>query len=117
MIGEPIPGFDPNHWYYDQLGNPISLLEWGRLMETDRTLRADTRGEVRIRTVYLGFVAPDIHDARLFGTVRVEKDHGLQQIQMHDSEEQALIAHMLHVEAVDAGFHCHLCRVGEEHTE
>lgn len=102
--------------YFDYDGNPISLEEWGRLWEADRCIREDQVGAVVVKTVYLGFVEPTIHDARLFGTALTTELRLLfKQIQVYDSQDDAIAGHEEHVQAIRDGFHCHRCRAGMAH--
>jgi hypothetical protein len=106
-------GFDPNHHFYSPLGEKITLLEWGALFGGDRTLATDVIGEVTIKTMYLGYVDSRDPSARLFGTARQDIE-GSNEIQLYDSEQDALLGHYKHVAAVRDGHHCHGCQLHEE---
>lgn len=113
--------FDPNHHYYNQLGDKISLLEWAALREQNCTLAEDRINQIdatdsRLKTVYLGFVDPSIYDARLFGTAIIA-DGSVSQIQVYDTEADALLGHMSHLESIGFGFHCNICRLGQDHDD
>ena len=112
-------GFDPDHFYYDPLGNPISVEEWGALYERDRTLCRDTvtlnDHPATLATVYLGFVCPGIDRSRLFGTAIRLDNSPWDEIQGYDSEEEALLGHQAHREAIGLGFHCALCSTDSTH--
>lgn len=115
---EVVPGFDPDHWYYSPLGEPITLEEWGKAMSGDRTLRQDEINGLVLKTVYLGFVCPHIYDARLFGSALFAPDNGfVAQIQVYDSEQDAILGHFAHADARHQGFHCHLCKNGKIHQD
>jgi hypothetical protein len=116
-----INGFDPDHYYYDQLGNPITIEQWALLREQDRNLRKDAITlpgvkEAVLITAYLGFVYPEIYDARLFGSAIIA-DGKITQIQVYDREQDALIGHFTHLEANGMGLHCNRCRNNEDHQE
>lgn len=107
--------FDPDHYYYNHLGEPITLMEWTDLREGDNAvLREDEVADVLLRTKYLGFVSPYIHRARLFGTalLTLPSRMFIGELQLYDSETEAMVGHMHHLEAMVLGHHCHLCRIG-----
>ncbi len=108
--------FDPGHWYYGRDGRAITLEEWGRSREDQAvTLVAqDESGDGRIKTVWLGFVCPSIYDARLFGTALIEP-RGVSQLQVYDSEHDAIQGHLEHLAARAAGHHCARCQDGKDH--
>lgn len=119
-----VPGFDPDHNYYDEDGEPITLLEWGTLFEN---MKARTHGfdpvtlpggiAAKLKTVYLGFVDPYIDDARLFGTaLLIDGTNSITQIEVHDSKADALRRHQEHLKAIEAGHHCACCRDELEHN-
>lgn len=106
--------FDPDHYYYGPHGEKITLEEWGHRFEQDRTLREDDIGDdIKIKTVYLGFVDMNIPGARLYGTARIDPD--LMTVDLYDSEHEARAGHDTHRQAIQDGFHCHNCRVGQRH--
>jgi hypothetical protein len=112
--GSTVDGFDPDHYYYDYSGNKITIEQWALLREQNRFLRKDdiTLPDVanaHLMTVYLGFVCQDISDARLFGTAIIA-DRAVTQIQVYDSESDALVGHFTHLEANAMGLHCDRCR-------
>jgi hypothetical protein len=121
----PVEGFDPNHHYYDHLGNKITLEEWAaNVGDPERKKLRETQAVagIKVVTVYLGFVVPDIYDARLFGTAlfvdgKQDPLDRIQQVEVHDSEVDALQRHFAHVEAVREGHHCQRCREGKSHVD
>lgn len=107
--------FDPNHFYYDPEGNKIDRLEWGRLMETERTVRREHVGEIEVWTVYLGFVCPSIPRTQLYGTTLIDGEVPTP-VQGYDERMEAFVGHLIHVKAIEAGFHCSRCRFGKPHS-
>jgi hypothetical protein len=109
--------FDPNHYYYNPLGEPITLMEWAEAREGAKaTLRQDeVKPDVLLKTVYLGFVCPHTHGARLFGTalVALPSKTVIGEVQLYDSEVEAMAGHMNHLDAIAAGHHCYRCRIGD----
>lgn len=109
-----VPGFDPYHFTYSPLGEPIELADWVALRKepqiTDTTL-----GTLLLRTVYLGWVDPGIPAARLFGTALIDGETVLQ-LDVHNSEAAAILRHQEHASAIQAGHHCALCRDGLDHV-
>lgn len=119
---EPTPvavaGFDPEHNYYDRTGKPITVEQWAemRSRERYRILARDHVGDGDLITAWLGLVEPSIYDARLFGTALANHE-GVHQIEVYDTEEDAMEGHARHHLARMAGHHCELCRIGEEHAD
>lgn len=112
----PVWRFDPEHFYYGRDGTAITLEEWGASRE-DKTLTVvaeDQSGDSLLKTVWLGFVCPSIYDARLFGTALAGAD-GIDQLQVYDSEHEAIQGHLEHLAARAAGHHCARCQDGLEH--
>lgn len=113
--------YKPGHYYYNHVGEPIELMEWAYLTEGDRKiLRQDGFSTpvveaAILRTVYLGFVDPSIGEARLFGTAILHQGTYVQQLSVWDTEQDAMVGHMGHWEAILLGFHCNHCRLGEHH--
>lgn len=108
--------FNPNHYYYNHVGEPITLLEWAEAREGDKAILAqDEVNGALLKTVYLGFVCPHTHGARLFGTalVALPSRAVVGEVQLYDSEVEAMAGHLNHLEAMVLGHHCHLCRIGE----
>lgn len=121
MNSQRVNGFDPDHHYYNHVGEPITLEEWGKLFGQDRTLRKDAiilpdKTQAWLHTVWLGFVDPSIAEARLYGTA-IGVDRTWLQIQVYDSEQEAFLGHMSHLEANRFGFHCDLCRLHLDHQD
>lgn len=112
-----VPGFDPGHHFYDHLGNKITLEQWASLREGEHRVLRQTAvtEETALVTVYLGFVDPHIYDARLFGTARITDSGTPQQIQVYDSEVDALAGHFAHEAAMRNGYHCARCKDGQLH--
>ncbi len=84
------------HHYFDPDGNRISLHEWGKLMQGDRTIAHDEIGEMALKTVYLGFVDRCIPGARLFGTATISAA-GVRELETYDSRQEALDGHARHL--------------------
>lgn len=126
--GEQVAGltadyYKPGHYYYNHVGEPIDLIEWAQLTAGDRKiLRQDsistpTVEAAILRTVYLGFVDPSINEARLFGTALLLQGVAVHQLSVYDTEQQAIVGHMEHWEAILLGFHCNRCRLGLDHQD
>jgi len=123
---EPIPddgpvrfnGFNPNHFFYDHVGSPVTVEKWAALRKQGTTLRESPVAEnTTLKTVYLGFVDPCIAEARLFGTALIVDGVLVQQVEVHDSEVDAFLRHALHVEAIQSGYHCARCKEGLDHID
>lgn len=115
--------YRPGHYYYNHVGEPIDLMEWAQLTAGDRKiLRQDaistpTVEAAILRTVYLGFVDPSIGEARLFGTALLLQGTAVHQLSVYDTEQQAIVGHMEHWEAILLGNHCNRCRLGLDHQD
>lgn len=84
--------------YFDMDGNPIPLLEWGRRREDyeSRILCRDMIGDLRLVTIWLGFVDPTIDGARLFGTALFDDGPGPTELETYDTEADAIEGHARH---------------------
>lgn len=116
--------FDPDHHFYNRAGKPITVTEWGALWRSgDLTVQETTVNVpgvthvVQVRTVYHGFVDLSVVGARLFATVRMDGTATACLVDLHDSEADALIRHIEHVFAIEAGQHCARCKEGQPHAE
>jgi hypothetical protein len=125
MRTDAVPGFDPEHYYYDRAGQPITLMQWAQQRQSgDCIVQEDTVPSGILKTVYLGLVCPMISDARLFGSALIvpgtdssgERVLRIEQLQVYDSEDEATLGHMAHLDAIALHHHCHQCRVGKSHV-
>jgi hypothetical protein len=85
------------HFYFDQDGNPISVLEWGAEFENFKNrIVAETAIAnitiITIITMWLGIVIPG--RCRLFGTAALDEIGGvITEIAQWDTKDDALTGH------------------------
>lgn len=90
--------------YYDRNGNPIELLEWGRLFEDEKytIVKEDRIGKYYIKTVWRGHDLDLFNAAKLiFETIAMDEEHPkngkLSDLPnykgMYSTEEQAIEGH------------------------
>lgn len=82
-------------FYFDWEGTPISLDRWAELMRASRILAQDTvPGPRLLKTVWLGFVDPDIPNTKLFGSALLDQaGNFLTELGLWDSRQQAEKGH------------------------
>ncbi len=89
--------------YVDRDGQPIGVMEWGRLFEDQagRTLAEDavTRGRV-LRTCWTGFVCPAAN-IRPFGSALRLADDRVFEVAQYDTKEEAMDGHRRLVEVLN----------------
>lgn len=121
-------GFNPHHHFYDRDGNPVTVEKWARLRSPEyRTVQESAlTTDSTLITVYLGFVDPMISEARLFGTAIITREPDeepapgsttIVQIDLHDTEAEAIARHAAHLQARADGYHCARCKDGQDHQD